>query len=752
VYIIVQDRLGKFKQVLGTIFQLCFFTLLVSLISSNIQKPTSKYQYYFVAIMERIIMVNCKEFPGAPIILLLIFSIRYALLTPTIWLDIVCLVMLDSSFWLITLHKTFPNKSKYQRYQTHSTIASGSDEILKSLTSQSLPCPFALINKKTQAGVWINEKLSIIMKHHSISDFASFLGEISLDLKNSRITNSNSNLHDSQPIFTLSDYLKSNNNADHKPIDRYIAKANLKSSTIYYDIREADGIFEGQDVKLLMFFDLSEQEAIKKLKEVGESKDRALATVSHDLRTPLNGIIGLIKIIEQQVDDMQVMKYLSACKSLAAIQLNIVNTYLDASQIEKKKLKLIANEFSLKEFLEELNILYGLLCKQKKIKFKVKLGERLPRRIQTDKNRLRQILINLLSNSLKFTDKGYISLHVKPDETNQDLISFSVEDSGLGIKEEDQDKLFKAFSTIENVTFNPYGVGLGLIISNQLAIMLNPRTKLKIKVESKLGKGSTFSFKIAKFLNGPNPDLEKSEELDSFDESDPGCSLADHENHDFDIGSANTYRINSDKFYSLKSYDFSPKSTGSLLAESPYDSNLFRGGRQIVQISERSDYVRSLCPISKGLQRSISKHKYVKKISQFAPKEDNSPKHAVLVIDDNPFNSLGVSSVLEQGGYMAVSFTNGQEGINELIDRASEGNFYKLVLMDCEMPGMDGFETTKKIKDLINQNKIPNVPIIALTAHDEDEVRTRCEDAGMTTVMTKPVRSEQLMKLLRELI
>jgi len=758
-YLLVQNRLGKWKVPIGTFFQLCFYSLLVHQFSKDTKEVNSTYQYFFLATLERIIMTNCQQFRGQAFFFIIILVIRYSVLTPKQWIDIVCLVITDVSILVTSLSNLWPAKPKSSKYETAHSTRTRTDEILRSLTSQSFPCPFALINRVTQNGLWINEKLSLIMKNLNIPDITSFLKQISLDLKQPRNGRSGSSLLDNTPTITLNDYLRSNN-PENKSIDRYIARINLKSKVpIYYEVREADGWFEGQEVKLLIFFDLNEQETLKKMKELNEYKDKALAMVSHDLRTPLNGIIGMIKVIEQRIEDKEVLKYLNACRSLAAVQLNIVNTYLDASSMEKKKLKLVPREFNLKEFLEDLHILYGLLCKQKHLQFKIAAGEKLPKKLKTDKNRLRQILINLLSNSLKFTITGHITLHIKTDEENPDLIYFGIEDTGLGIKEEDQKKLFHAFSTIDNPgSINPYGVGLGLIISNQLVHLLNPITKSTIKVESEYGKGSTFSFKVAKYIESPRE--EKKSDDESLDDSLLNESVDDDDNiipvstpNDLDSSKMNvsTFQINSSKFFSLKSYDHSPKSTTSLLAESPYLGSVFRGGKQIISLTEKSEYIKDL--ISKphfATERSF-KSKYVKKVSKFAPKEEeDTTKPSILVIDDNAFNLLVTTKVLESTGYIPKTCSHGLEGINELIEKAKDNHFYKAVLMDCDMPGMDGFEVTLKIKELINQNQIPPVPIIALTAYNDDQTKEKCKNSGMAAVLTKPLRVEKFMKILRE--
>lgn len=260
---------------------------------------------------------------------------------------------------------------------------------------------------------------------------------------------------------------------------------------------------------LIILFDLTDEQATRALKDINEYKDKAIAMVAHDLRTPLNGIIGILNLISDKItENPEIYKYLNACSSLAEVQLNIVNTYLDASQIQNKKLKLVPVGFKLRSFLEELKILYDLLCKQKRLKFDILYLGRLPKMVYTDANRLRQILMNLLSNALKFTFQGSITLKVESEGSDMNILKFTVADTGVGMKKEDKEKLFKAFGRLESNSYvNPYGVGLGLVISNNLVSLLNPDTPdSHIDVDGEENIGAKFMFSIARklFFNSEN--------------------------------------------------------------------------------------------------------------------------------------------------------------------------------------------------------------------------------------------------------
>jgi len=298
-----------------------------------------------------------------------------------------------------------------------------------------------------------------------------------------------------------------------------------------------ESIFEAKVVSLvwdehlaigIILHDVTQQNAIIRLKiAANQQKDRILATVSHELRTPLNGILGMIQVIQQKVHDAEILQYLSICNNSGYLLLGLVNSILDLNLIRANKLKLYTEKVHLAKFLQEIIQLFEYQCKIKSIFIKLKVSPIVPKVITTDRNRLSQILINLLGNALKFTSNGEITISVVISSQNKDFLQISVEDTGIGIRAEEKHKLFQIFGKLENDTkenaVNTQGVGLGLTISNNLAHLLCNHSQLQgIKLETQYGKGSTFSFLIRKDLDN-RPQREPTYEdlsVDFIDEGD----------------------------------------------------------------------------------------------------------------------------------------------------------------------------------------------------------------------------------------
>ncbi len=260
-----------------------------------------------------------------------------------------------------------------------------------------------------------------------------------------------------------------------------------------------DIVWDDEPAIAIIARDITQQHKMMSLKIADAQKDEVLATVSHELRTPLNGMLGMIQIMEKKIYNPELLNYLSICKNSGTLLVSLVNSILDLNLIRVKKLKLHFEEFDLYNFLMGIVALFEFQCCKKGISLKVMMHPTTPKMMVTDKNRLSQILINLVGNALKFTSKGGITITVSKALNDPNHLHFGVEDTGIGIKDEDKAKLFKIFSKLENDNsgMNHQGVGLGLNISNNLVRALCDKEDSKcIKVESEYGKGSKFTFMI----------------------------------------------------------------------------------------------------------------------------------------------------------------------------------------------------------------------------------------------------------------
>lgn len=409
--------------------------------------------------------------------------------------------------------------------------------------------------------------------------------------------------------YDVNDYLSKTELTAHK-----LRMALLNALRSYRDIRHA--------VDLQKQIMLAEQES-EAAAAASEAKSQFLAHMSHEIRTPLNGIIGIADLLSQsQLDDSQ-SQYLKTIRNSGEALLAIINDILDFSKIEAGKLELENTDFCLKELGQSLNDLFIAQLTEKQLEFKFTLDPDLPEFIKGDPLRLKQILLNLIGNSLKFTSSGGVYVHVKAMQSQPDLrIEFNVTDTGIGIPEDKQKALFQAFTQVDSSTTRKYGgTGLGLQISKRLVELMNG----EIHVESEPGQGSSFIFTI-------------------------------------DMAAGNK----------------------------PQESE-------------------------------------IEHLTANRPPSDIR----VLVAEDNKTNQVVIRAMLKKLGYVFDIFENGQEAINSL-----NHNQYDIVLMDCQMPVLDGLEATRDIR---KSPQWKELPIIALTAGATDKEQTECEAAGMNDFLSKPI-------------
>jgi CheY-like chemotaxis protein len=468
--------------------------------------------------------------------------------------------------------------------------------------------------------------------------------------------------------------------------------------------------FGTEQCLIFIFRDETQQDTIRRLSDNSAYKDKLMASVSHELRTPLNGNMNLIESAfhhPSTTDELKNSYLLPALRS-GKLLMHIINDILDYSQMNANKLRLVVNKSSIKQTIQECLQLVQLQAVQKKIQLKVSFDEKVPEMWSTDHSRLSQIVLNLLGNAVKFTFQGQIEIKISCH--NNDCLLIAVEDSGIGISVEDQQKLFKTFTMIDSQILaksdiNPKGVGLGLSISNALAKILGPTGNTGIKVKSTPGLGSTFSFYLKdtnQLWISTNKPTKRT--CTSFDE----------------LSAAKV----------LKTDFFDEKETGEIYH--PLNSFTPRIPKFTTHTTTGADSENKI----DTLESTIKVEKSCK-----------CPR--ILIVDDDCFNILALESQLKRIGRSANCAYNGQEAIDKIVERqnnpcGSKCKPYELVLMDCGMPVMDGFEASRVLTEKKLKGELENFNIVGCTAFTGEQTINECLSSGMENVITKPVNIVKL--------
>jgi len=483
-------------------------------------------------------------------------------------------------------------------------------------------------------------------------------------------------------------------------------------------------LWEEENAVIVVLNDITHQENVIALRIADANKDKVISTVSHELRTPVNGLLGMIQIMEKQTNDKDLLHSLSICRSNGNLLMNLLNSILDLQRIRANKLKMNISKINLSKFMHEILPLFEFQTTHKGLSLKLEMDPKLPLSIQTDPNRLMQIIINLTANALKFTFKGSITIGVQKDPEDDKKIQFSITDTGIGIKEEDKGKLFKMFGKLEdNESINTQGVGLGLTISANLVKLLNMNEEgAWLKFESEYGKGSRFFFSIPSHYPNEN---SLSSEYSFLTEEDPEL--------DFKILSHSSNKQFKTK--GEKDLERFETTTGLLLSPPKEGKNHFgfEEQKQLIDVSSHA----------------TSAQKDFDKADTCLSSACSSP--VVLLVDDNPFNILVAKKIIEAQNYIVHTAYNGQQAISVVKSLVKQGNTIKIIFMDCQMPVMDGFEATIEFRKLMASHEIPNIKIVALSANDAEEDKKRCISVGMNDHLSKPLKEADLVNILNRL-
>ncbi|WP_111656203.1 hybrid sensor histidine kinase/response regulator [Isoalcanivorax indicus] len=495
---------------------------------------------------------------------------------------------------------------------------------------------------------------------------------------------------------------------------------------------------------------LAEQEKSIRAESASRAKSHFLATMSHEIRTPMNGIIGILDLLTSTQLDERQRHYLHLMQHSSENLLAILNDILDYSKIEAGQLTLEHIPLDLQLLVEDAVTAFAGIARQQGLELVLDVQLRHARQVQGDPLRIRQILLNLINNALKFTRAGHVLVRVK-EHNDSGQVRIDVEDSGIGIQPDQMQVIFDAFTQADDSTSRRFGgSGLGLALCQKLAREMGG----DITANSRPGAGSCFSVTLP---------LPHDTQQDGHPHLDPGPVLLL-----CPAGPAQQAMQGMLRFLGVSvtaASDPSHLDLGARYRHMLVDHALFEklDNERREQLARYHDRVCLVAPLDTDTlpYRSLPKPVTASSLSQLLDRhgmrateqprisEHNRFDHlSVLIAEDNDVNRDVILAILAALRIHPVVCVNGEEAVAAY--RAAGGAF-DLVLMDCEMPVLDGFAATRAIRQLETDAGLPAVPVVALTAHVMEEQRQRMRDAGMNHFLSKPVRKDAVQKLLSEL-
>ena len=524
--------------------------------------------------------------------------------------------------------------------------------------------------------------------------------------------------------------------------------------------------------------------AQKDAQSANRAKSEFLANMSHEVRTPMNGILGMTELaLDTELTDLQ-REYLDAIKASAESLMTVINDILDFSKIEARKIELEFLNFDLRDSIGDMVSALALDAHKKGLELAYKVDTEVPDKIIGDPGRLRQIILNLVSNAIKFTKKGEVVVSIQQEEIMDDdiLLHFAVSDTGIGIPKAKQKSIFDAFAQADGSTTRHYGgSGLGLAISSQLVDLMGG----KIWLESEMGQGSAFHF-TAKFQIQRSPEVRPVPtalpdliDLPTLvvDDNDTNRTIleemlnnwkmkptmmscgkdaikelrrAEKEGKPYPLILIDCYMPEMDGFELANRIKANPnlaKATIMMLTSGGIRGDANRCQQlgisaYLIKPIKQSDLLDA---IMLALGTSKVQKDNVPLITRHSLRE--SRRHLnILLAEDNIINQKVAVHILEKQGHNVMVAPDGKKALE-----AWKKHDFDLILMDIQMPSLDGLEATARIREQEKKNNT-YIPIVAMTAHAMKGDRERCIEGGMDDYVSKPLKPEELIKALERVI